>query len=65
VAARQCILWVGRRYFCVHYGWLGAASLKSISPQVKVAYHSDGNIQAIIPELIEIGLDVLNPIQPA
>jgi uroporphyrinogen-III decarboxylase len=32
---------------------------------VKVAYHSDGNIYPIIPDLIEIGLDVLNPIQPA
>ena len=41
------------------------ASLKAINPQVKVAYHSDGNISSIIPDLIEIGLDVLNPIQPA
>jgi uroporphyrinogen-III decarboxylase len=41
------------------------ASLKTIHPQVKVAYHSDGNVSAIIPDLIEIGLDVLNPIQPA
>ena len=41
------------------------ASLKAINPDVKVAYHSDGNIYAIIPDLIEIGLDVLNPIQPA
>jgi uroporphyrinogen decarboxylase len=41
------------------------ASLKVINPQVKVAYHSDGNIYPIIPDLIEIGLDVLNPIQPA
>jgi uroporphyrinogen-III decarboxylase len=40
------------------------ASLKAINPQVKVAYHSDGNIFSIIPDLIEIGLDVLNPIQP-
>lgn len=39
--------------------------LKAINPQVKVAYHSDGNIYPIIPDLIEIGLDVLNPIQPA
>jgi uroporphyrinogen decarboxylase len=38
---------------------------KSINPDVKVAYHSDGNVMPIIPELIEIGLDVLNPIQPA
>ena len=41
------------------------SELTAINPQVKVAYHSDGNISAIIPELIEIGLDVLNPIQPA
>lgn len=41
------------------------AAVKAINPAVKVAYHSDGNIMAIIPELIEIGLDVLNPIQPA
>lgn len=39
--------------------------LKAINAQVKVAYHSDGNIYPIIPELIEIGLDVLNPVQPA
>lgn len=41
------------------------AELKAINPQVKVAYHSDGVIDPIIPDLIEIGLDVLNPIQPA
>ena len=41
------------------------AELKAINPQVKVAYHSDGDIDPIIPDLIEIGLDVLNPIQPA
>jgi uroporphyrinogen decarboxylase len=40
------------------------AEVKTINPNVKVAYHSDGNIYPIIPELIEIGLDVLNPIQP-
>lgn len=30
-----------------------------------VGQHSDGNILPLIPELIEIGLDVLNPIQPS
>ncbi|MFB0535498.1 MAG: uroporphyrinogen decarboxylase family protein [Anaerolineae bacterium] len=40
------------------------SALKSINPDVKVAYHSDGNIYPTIPDLIEIGLDVLNPIQP-
>jgi uroporphyrinogen decarboxylase len=41
------------------------SELKAINPEVKVAYHTDGNVEPIIPELIEIGLDVLNPIQPA
>lgn len=37
---------------------------KELDPGIKIAYHSCGNCEAIIPELIEIGLDVLNPIQP-
>jgi uroporphyrinogen decarboxylase len=41
------------------------SSVKGMNADLKVAYHSDGNIRAIIPDLIEIGLDVLNPIQPA
>ena len=41
------------------------SEIKAINPQLKVAYHSDGVINPIIPELIEIGVDVLNPIQPA
>jgi uroporphyrinogen decarboxylase len=41
------------------------AELKLINPNLKVAYHTDGNVEPIIPELIEIGLDVLNPVQPA
>jgi len=27
--------------------------------------HTDGNVTEIIPDLIEIGLDVLNPVQPS
>lgn len=40
------------------------AAAKCVNPDVLVYYHSDGNIEDIIPELIEIGVDVLNPIQP-
>lgn len=36
---------------------------KSINPNVKIAYHTDGCNYDIIPSLIEIGLDVLNPVQ--
>ena len=40
------------------------AAFKAQNPALKIAYHCDGTIQPIIPDLIEIGLDVLNPIQP-
>ena len=40
------------------------STLKSVNSDVKVAYHSDGLIYPIIPDLMEIGLDVLNPVQP-
>lgn len=38
--------------------------LKKMNPELKVAYHTCGNVYPIIGDLIEIGLDVLNPIQP-
>jgi uroporphyrinogen-III decarboxylase len=41
------------------------SEIKALNPQLKVAYHSDGMIAPIIPELVEIGVDILNPIQPA
>ena len=41
------------------------SELKAINPNIKVAYHTDGNVIRVLPELIEIGIDVLNPIQPA
>jgi uroporphyrinogen-III decarboxylase len=40
------------------------ASLRGINRRIKIAYHSDGVITPIVPDLIEIGVDVLNPIQP-
>lgn len=41
------------------------ARLKAINPAIKIAYHSDGDARAVVPELIEIGVDVLHPVQPA
>lgn len=40
-------------------------AFKKHNPKVKIAYHSCGSIVPIIEDLIEIGLDFLNPIQPA
>ena len=41
---------------------IGAA--KSANPDVKVLYDSDGNFDPVIPELIDVGVDVLCPMQP-
>ena len=40
------------------------AAAKAENPDILVIYHSDGDISAVIPELAEIGVDVLNPVQP-
>ncbi len=37
---------------------------KKRNPDIKIAYHSDGYIIPLIDDLIEIGLDILNPVQP-
>lgn len=40
------------------------SAAKTIKPDVLAYYHSDGVIYDIIPDLIEIGVDILNPVQP-
>ncbi len=40
------------------------AEFKKINPEIIIAYHSCGSIRPIIEDMIEIGLEVLNPIQP-
>ena len=52
-----------REFFKPRYAGL-FAEFKAQNPKLKIAYHSDGNIEQIIPELIDIGLDVLNAVQP-
>ena len=39
------------------------AAIKKFAPHVKILFHSCGAIRPIIPDLIEIGVDILNPIQ--
>jgi uroporphyrinogen decarboxylase len=52
-----------REWFKPRWGKIYAAA-KAINPEVQIWYHSDGMINPIIPDLIEIGLDILNPVQP-
>jgi uroporphyrinogen decarboxylase len=40
------------------------AEIKRIHPGARIWYHSDGNITDIIAEMIDAGLDILNPVQP-
>ncbi len=37
---------------------------RKIRPGLKIAWHSCGSILPIIPDFIEVGLDILNPVQP-
>jgi len=41
-----------------------ARAVKETNPTTRVFYHSDGNIAVFIPELIESGIEILNPVQP-
>lgn len=52
-----------RRYFKPLYREF-YAELKQMNPDIVIAHHSDGNIEPIIPDYIEIGLDVLQAVQP-
>ncbi|HEY3415501.1 MAG TPA: uroporphyrinogen decarboxylase family protein [Armatimonadota bacterium] len=40
------------------------AAARAIKPDIHVWYHSDGNIWEILDDLIEIGITILNPVQP-
>ena len=37
---------------------------RKVNPNVAIWYHSDGNIEEIIPDLVENGVTILNPLQP-
>jgi len=39
------------------------AAIKKAAPQAKVFFHSCGAIRPLIPDLIEAGVDILNPVQ--
>lgn len=39
--------------------------IKKVDKNIKVAYHTDGYVEPVIPDFIEIGIDILQVIQPA
>lgn len=50
-----------RRIFLPH---LKRVFQPAIDRGIPILYHSDGNIQALIPDLIGLGINALNPIEP-
>jgi len=40
------------------------AAAREIKPDIEIWYHSDGNVEAVVAEMIEIGVTILNPVQP-
>lgn len=37
---------------------------KNVKPDILIFYHTDGNPEKVVPDLIEIGINILNPVQP-
>ena len=45
--------------------WAAArAYLDEVNPSIKILFHSCGGIRPLIPDLIDIGLQILDPVQP-
>jgi len=52
-----------RRWVKPHHAAVVAAA-RAVRADLPVLYHSDGNIEQLIPELIDIGVTAVNPVQP-
>ena len=37
---------------------------RDVSPELTIFYHSDGDFTQLIPDLIEVGINAINPVQP-
>lgn len=37
--------------------------IKSLAPHIRISFHTDGSVLPLIEDLIEIGVDILNPVQ--
>jgi uroporphyrinogen decarboxylase len=50
-----------------HFARLYAASkemIRQYNPNIKLMAHTDGDVYPLLPDYVEMGLDVLNPVQP-
>lgn len=66
VANQQSMMFskeIWRKYIKSRWAQVFKAA-RDIKPDIQIKYHSDGNVTDIVDELIEIGITILNPIQP-
>lgn len=65
--ATQRGLMVGRPFW---RDWYGAAHkriisvIKDVDPSIKYYYHADGMVQELLPDMIDTGIDIFDPVQP-
>jgi len=52
-----------RKYFKPRLKYM-FEEFRKVNSDIKIAWHTCGSIVPIIPDLIDVGLDILNPIQP-
>ncbi|MDX9946481.1 MAG: uroporphyrinogen decarboxylase family protein [Bacteroidales bacterium] len=50
-----------RQYYKPHISRIINA-IREIAPKAKIMFHSCGNIRPIIPDFIEMGIDIINPV---
>ena len=52
------------RVFCKPYHARWTEAVRRLAPGRSIALHSSGNVYPLIPDFIEIGITILNPVQP-
>jgi len=52
------------REFCKPYHAQWTEAVRRLAPNAAIALHSCGNVFPLIPDFIEIGVSILNPVQP-
>jgi len=52
------------RKFCKPYQKRWVEAVRRLVPRARILYHSCGSLYPMIPDLIDIGVDILNPVQP-
>ena len=54
---------IWREFFEERYANLFCA-YKEVKPDIKIAFHSDGNVTGLLPDFIEVGVDIFQAVQP-